>query len=186
MRSKNDASSITHFATTLKDATLIEQSIGSKDISYEYTVGIDTSLYPNKPGFRLTKVKRFLRPGPVDGIDYTIEYFATSDGSIRTILHEWNVAKELHTTADDSSIVFLDSPQTEIIRAFKEKFDNVDSILTASLGLPIYKDIKDNFLEEIERDDIKWTGQNQLNAYLLMFKRDDNTYRQIRLIIYPR
>jgi hypothetical protein len=50
---------------------------------------------------------------------------------------------------------------------------------------PSVRDIKGSFLEETERDDVKWFG-NQLSAYILMFKRDINTYRQIRLIIYRR
>lgn len=185
--SKNLSSSLNSFPSTLKSAVAIERQLGSKDISYEYTVGIDTSLYPNKLHYRLPKVKRFMRPGTTDGMAYTLEYFATSDDSIRTILHEWNIEEEPNDSAlINSALLNSDSPQTNVINAFNRKFATLDSTFTSLLGKPAIKDIKSSFLEETERDDVKWQGSNQLNVYLLMFKRDINTYRQIRLIVYPK
>jgi hypothetical protein len=185
MGSMEISSSTNSFPLTLKNAIAIERHIGSKDISYEYTVGIDTSLYPNKPHFGLTKVKRFSRPSTDRGMAYTIEYFATSDDSIRTILHEWNVAEEPNDSAlINSASLDSHSPQTNVINAFNRKFAILDSTFTNLLGKPAIQDIKSSFLEETERDDVKWQGLNQLNAYLLMFKRDINTYRQIRVIVY--
>jgi hypothetical protein len=176
------ASSENNFPLNLKNVIANEISIGSKDISYDYIVGIDTSLYPNKPRFKLTKVKRFLRASPDKIMDYTVEYFATSDDSIRTVMHEWNISEDLY----DSALRDSDSPQTIIINAFNRKFELLDSTYTNLLGKPAIKDIKSSFLEQTERDDIKWNGLNQLNVYLLMFKRDMDTYRQIRLIVYPK
>jgi hypothetical protein len=180
--SKDVPSSVNSFPLTLKNAIRTERNIGSQDISYKYTVGIDTSLYPNKLNFRLPKVKRFLRHSVDEGMAYTVEYFVTADDSVRTILHEWNVAEE----ADNSALVYSDSPQTNVINAFNRKFATLDSTFTNLLGKPVIKDIKNIFLEETERDDVKWQGQDRLNVYLLMFKRDMNTYRQIRLIVYPK
>lgn len=175
------------FPSVLKDAIATERNIGSNDISYEYTVGIDKSLYPNKPNFRLTKVKRFLRPSANDGMTYSVEYFATSDDSVRTILHEWNVAEDTNdSTQINSSLLDSDSPQIKVINTFDRKFASLDSTFTNLLGKPAIKEIKSIFLEETERDDVKWHGLNKLNVYLLMFKRDMNTYRQIRLIVYPK
>lgn len=176
--------SATSFPTTLQSVRSIERKIGSKNISYKCTVGIDTSLYPNNLHFKLTKVKRFLRPGTEENMDYTVEYFATSDDSVRTILHEWNVAVKSNSSETNSSLTDTELPQENIIHAFQNKFAQLDSILMSSLGKPILKDIKGNFEEKTERDDIKWVGRNQLNVYLLMFKRDKNTYRQIRMISY--
>lgn len=168
---------------TLKDAISIEQDIGSKDISYDFIFTIDTTLYPNVLRYSLTKVKRFLRPGPDETMDYTIEYFAAPDDSVRTIIHEWNVAKKKNLL-NDSGLIDPDLPQVVIINAFQRRFDELDSIFTSSLGSPFAKDIKSNFLEATERDDIKWVAKNQLNVYLLMFKRDNNIYRQIRAVTY--
>ncbi|MDB5276124.1 MAG: hypothetical protein JWR61_1079 [Ferruginibacter sp.] len=174
--------SVNSFPITLENAIEMEQNIGSKDISYEYTVGIDTSLYPNKAHFRLTNVKRFLRSSADEGMEYTLEYYATSDDSVRTILHEWDVAE----VANDSVSVNSASPRTNIIKTFDRKFSTLDLTFTKLLGTPSVRNIKSKFLEETERDDVKWQRLNQLNAYLLMFKRDIDTYRQIRLIVYPK
>ncbi len=185
--SKEIYSSVNSFPLTLKNAIRTERNLGSKNISYKYSVGIDTSLYPNKLNFRLPKVKRFLRSGADKGMTYTVEYYATADDSVRTILHEWNVAKEEeNSTLVNSALIDLDSPQTNVINAFNRKFATLDSTLTNLLGQPAIKNIKNSFLEETERDDVKWQGLDQLNGYLLMFKRDINTYLQIRLIVYSR
>jgi len=186
MGSKEISSTEIAFPLTLKNAIAIERRMGSKDISYEYTVGIDTSLYPNKPNFKLTKVKRFLRSSRDEGMAYTLEYFATSDDSVRTILHEWNVEEANNSSAVNSVLLDLDIPQASVISAFNSKFAKLDSTFTSLIGNPAVKEIKSNFLEETERDDVKWEGLKQLNVYLLMFKRDMNTYRQIRLIVYPK
>jgi hypothetical protein len=126
-----------------------------------------------------------LRVYPDEGTEYVIEYFATSDDSVRTILHEWNVAEKSSSQTGDASWVGAHLPQANTIKVFERKFAELDSTMTSVLGKPAIKDIKSSYLEETERDDVKWVGQNQLNVYLLMFKRDRNTYRQIRMIAYP-
>jgi hypothetical protein len=186
MSSKDSFSSVDFFPLTLENAIAIERYIGSEDISYKHLVEIDTGLYPNKHHFRLTKVKRFLRPSTDNEIRYTLEYLATSDDSIRTILHEWNVTEEPNNSTSFTDLLDSGSPKTHVIDTFNTKFAILDSTLTNLLGKPVVKDIKDNFLTETERDDVKWQGVNQLNAYLLMFKRDTDTFRQIRLIVYPK
>jgi hypothetical protein len=135
--SKNLSSSVNSFPLILKNAIAIERHLGSKDISYKYTVGIDTSLYPNKQHYRLSKVKRFMRPSSTEGMAYTLEYFATSDDSIRTILHEWNIEEEPNDSAlINSALLNSDSPQTNVINAFNRKFATLDSTFTSLLGTP--------------------------------------------------
>jgi hypothetical protein len=46
--SKELSSSVSSFPSTLKHAMAVEHRLGSKDVSYEYSLGIDTSLYPNE------------------------------------------------------------------------------------------------------------------------------------------
>lgn len=167
------------FPFMLESAIAGERQMGSKDISYAYTVGIDTSLYPNKRKFKLMKVKRFSRSNTEEGMEYSVEYFATSDDSVRTILHEWSVSNE--ATVD---LIDPKSPQKNIINAFDKKFATLFLISQNLLGEPTLNDIRGTSLEESERDDVKWQGFNRFNAYLLMFKRDLYTYRQIRLIVY--
>jgi hypothetical protein len=118
-------------------------------------------------------------------MEYTIEYFASPDDSVRVILHEWNVAQDPNLKRNYGDSENSDSTQSVVAKTFESKFINLDSTLTALLGKSIVRDIKSNFLEETERDDVKWVG-NQLSAYLLMFKRDTDIYRQIRLIVYPK
>jgi hypothetical protein len=183
---KKELPPISSFPMTIKDAIYIEHSIGSKNISYEYTVQIDTTLYPNILSYKLTKVKSFLRPSPDSIMNYTIEYFATSDDSVRTILHEWNLEDKQNSTINDPTYIDSDLQQVQIINAFQAKFANLDSTFTSLFGKPVVKDIKSNFFGETERDDVKWIGQNHLNVYLLMFKRNNNIYRNIRVIAYPK
>jgi hypothetical protein len=175
---------VTSFPTTILAADSIERGLGSKDKSFTYAVEIDTSLYPNKLKFQLTKVKRYVRPGLIDRMEYTIEYFATSDDSVRTIVHEWNVANESNLRLNNDS-ENSDSMLSFIIRSFDSKFIGLYSTFTALFGTPTVRDIKSDFFVETNRDDVKWSG-GQLKAYLLMFKRDKDIYRQIRLIVYTR
>lgn len=177
---------LTSFPPTLKSARLIEQGIGSKDISYNHLVEIDTGLYPNRLNYLLTKVKRYQRPSQEEGLNYIIEYFASSDDSVRTIVHEWAVAANSSLAYDEAKVTDLNLPQAAVIEVFKNKFEFLDSTFTSSLGLPVLKNIRGNYFEDSERDDIKWLGQNPVNVYLLMFKRDKNTYREIRTIVFMK
>lgn len=169
---------VSSFPATLQAATALEKSVGSTDVSFKYNHGIDTSLYPNSPHFDLKKVKRFMRPSSEDGIEYTIEYFMTSDDSIRTILHEWSVAEQ----ENDNPVSHL--AQRIIIERFERKFTQLDSNFTALIGLPTLRDIKQGYFIETEKDDVKWPENKTFNAYLFMFKRDKNIYRQIRAVTY--
>lgn len=174
------------FPSTLKSARLIEQGIGSKDISFDYLLEIDTSLYPNKLNYLLTKVKRYQRPSQDEGLSYIIEYFASSDDSVRTIVHEWSVAAYSSLAYNKAKVTDLNLPQAAVIEVFMKKFEFLDSTFTSSLGLPVLKNIRGDYFEDSERDDIKWLGQNPVNVYLLMFKRDKNTFREIRAIVYMK
>jgi hypothetical protein len=117
-------------------------------------------------------------------MNHTVEYFASSDDSVRTILHEWNLAD-----LEENSSKLVDSISKQFsVKAFDAKFRTLDSILTTSLGTQTLKDINTGFSEETVRDDVKWSREGGLNVYLLMFKRDgpESMYRQIRLITYFR
>ncbi len=164
---------VTSFPNTLKEVKAIERRLDSEDISFSYVLQIDEGLYPNKLHFNLVKVKRYLHAHLNEGIRHTIEYFATADDTVRVILHEWTIGR-IDPEAPD-----------KVMNAINNKFTNLDSTFTSLLGTPIVRNIKNGFQQETERDDVKWTG-NQLNAYLLMFKRDSSFYRQIRLVVYPK
>jgi hypothetical protein len=176
--------SVTTFPATLKELDAVEQKIGSQDVSYSFMVKIGENLYPNKLHFDLTKTKRYLRTITREGMEHTVECFATADDSVRVVLHEWSVPKGVTTPLTNAGSADPAS-QTRVVNAFNNRFTNLDSSFTKLLGTPIIRDIKTGFQKEVGRDDVKWAA-NQLNAYLLMFKRDGDVYRQIRLIVYPK
>ncbi|MBO9562231.1 MAG: hypothetical protein J7621_05625 [Niastella sp.] len=181
---RQEEPSVTTFPATLTEVAAMEQKLYSQDVSYSFMVKVGENLYPNKLHFDLTKTKRYLRTITREGMEHTVECFATADDSVRVILHEWSVPKNVTTQLSNTGSGDPAS-QTKVVNVFNNKFTSLDSSLTRLIGKPTVRDIKTGFQKEIGRDDVKWTG-NQLNAYLLMFKRDNDVYRQIRLIVYPK
>lgn len=175
------SSSGIYYPLTLKEADSFEIKLHSKDISFKHLLQIDTGLYPNKRAFQLTKVNRYARYHSDASLDHIIEYFASPDDSIRVILHEWNSTQN----PDETNYNHSDTADRLQINLFQMKFEKLNSSIDSFLGRPHVKNITYGSFAETERDDVKWLSNDKLQGYLLMFKRDINTYRQIKLIVYP-
>lgn len=68
---------------------------------------------------------------------------------------------------------------------FQLKFDSLANLLCREFGNPIVENIENiSDFGETYRDDLKFKRADVLNAYLFMFKRNINGYRQIRLVLY--
>lgn len=166
----------------LKINTVIafEKKNKSKDITPSYFIDIGESIYPNKNNYKLEIAKTFKRkekPRFELEVDY---YYTIGDSSVKVILYQWDnlKTKKANKSEDEEtkSLVFGD---------FQTKFNQLTDSLTKQLGEPYHKNIEQNITtDETFRDDIKWNGQNGLNAYLFMFGNNNNQYRQIRLVIY--
>ncbi|HMT75948.1 MAG TPA: hypothetical protein PKA77_17880 [Chitinophagaceae bacterium] len=161
---------------TLKEAINFEKQIDSKDISYDHYVEIDEGFYPNKQKYNLTSVKTFLRADT--NMNYSINYWSSSDDSIRAVLYEWN--RQYVSQQNDTASMNVDQSSPQL---FDAKFIELEKSISSVLGKPTLKNINPILSEETQRDDIKWVSPNSLNVYLLMFK-DRGGYREIRMATY--
>ena len=164
----------------INNAIAFEKKNKSKDITPSYFIDIGESIYPNKNNYKLEIAKTFKRKDKSKfelEIDY---YYIIGDSSVKVILYQWDelTTKKGNTFEDDKT-------KSAMFTNFQIKFNQLGDSMTIHLGEPIHKNIEqNNSADKTFRDDIKWKGQNGLNAYLFMFGNNGNGYRQIRLAIY--
>ena len=157
-----------------------EKKNKSKDITPAYFIDIGEGIYPNTNKYKLEIAKAFKRkdkPKLELEIDY---YYVIGDSSVKVILYQWD---ELKTKK--ANVFEDDKAKSSMFSIFQNKFNQLSDSLTKQLGNPFHKNIEQNITtDETFRDDVKWKGQNGLNAYLFMFGNNNNRYRQISLAIY--
>jgi len=153
-----------------------EKRINSADVTNDYAVEIGECLYPNKKGYKLEKSiesQRIEYPYFRVGVSY---YYTEKDNLVRVVLFDWNfISRE----RDNIVIESIDYRTKD--KVAREKFSEIEDVLTSFLGNPTYKEIESEKGEKNFRDDIKWLnkGKGTLKAYLMMF----SDY-SIRLVIY--
>ena len=161
-------------------AIAFEKKNKSRNFKPSYFIDIGESIYPNKNNYKFEIAKTFKRkdkPKFELEIDY---YYISGDSSVKVILYQWDklTTKKANTFEDDKT-------KSTMFNNFQTKFTQLSDSLTKHLGEPIQKNIEQNITtDETFRDDLKWKGQNGLNAYRFMFGNNRNGYRQIRLAIY--
>jgi len=161
-------------------AIAFEKKNKSRNFTPSYFIDIGESIYPNKNNYKLEIAKTFKRkdkPKFELEIDY---YYISGDSSVKVVLYQWDklTTKKANAFEDDKT-------KSTMFNNFQTKFTQLSDSLTKHLGEPIQKNIEQNITtDETFRDDLKWKGQNGLNAYLFMFGNSRNGYRQIRLAIY--
>jgi len=128
----------------------------------------------------LANKKRFRRPAGDNRLEYTIEYYTSPDDSIRVVLYEWNMP-----TVGPGGINRGDSGYDKPVQnALAKQFSEVRDEITRTVGNPSQINIEPGYANVTRRDDCKWLSPEKPKVYLLMFKRDKNLYRQIRLVVY--
>ena len=164
----------------INTAIAFEKKNKSKDITPSYFIDIGESIYPNKNNYKLEiakTIKRKEKPGFELEVDY---YYVIEDSSVKVILYQWDKLK-----TKKANIFEDDKTKPSVLSNFQTKFNQLSDSLTKQLGDPFHKNIEQSIsADETFRDEIKWKGQNGLNAYLFMLGNNSNGYRQIRLSIY--
>ncbi|MBI5856812.1 MAG: hypothetical protein HZB42_04100 [Sphingobacteriales bacterium] len=163
----------------ISEATSFERKIKSINITPSHFVAISESIYPNTNNYTLkvnTFKKKFIKEFNLT-VDY---YYAINDRLVKIILYQWD------KSSDNKSNKFQDEKtKSAMFDRFQNKFNQLSDSLTKHLGRPIHTNIdQKNEANETFRDDVRWLGQDGINAYLFMFGNNKNRYRQIRLAIY--
>jgi len=165
---------------SLREALIIEKNNKAKDVSPDHFIGLGESLYPNINHYRLEIPKSFLRvekPYFKCQVDY---YFTKNDSSVKVILYEWNYL----SNADFFEEKENQKKKEKMYSKFREKFEILSSNIEKEIGKPNRINLESKSQPSDFRDDLHWLNAKNRNVYLFMFGNNNQTYRQIRMIIY--
>ncbi|GGE15136.1 hypothetical protein [Sphingobacterium cellulitidis] len=159
--------------------TVIKNESRSKDITPKHKFGLGKNLYPNKKNYVLGIPQIYeIYDKPIFNLK-TNYFYSEKDSLVKVILYEWIVVKH---KKDD---FFEDENYEKNADFFQLKFDSLANFLYREFGNPIVKNIEHiTDSDKTYRDDLKFKRADGLNAYLFMFKRNINGYREIRLVVY--
>jgi len=151
----------------------------SKDITPNHKIGLGKGLYPNKNNYTLGIPKTYkIYEKPLFNLE-TQYFYSEKDSLVKVILYQWdNVQSKKDELSEEGNY-------EKKFELFQLKFDSLANLLCREFGNPIVENIENiSDFGETYRDDLKFKRADGLNAYLFMFKRNINGYRQIRLVLY--
>jgi len=167
---------------SLQEALNIEKGNKAKDVSPDYFVGLGESIYPNINNYKLEIPKSFSRiekPNFICQVDY---YYTKVDSSVKVILYEWSNLSNDDFFEQRENL----TKEERIYSKFREKFEVLIRSIENELGPPTSINLESKSQLTDFRDDVHWQNTKNKNVYLFMFGNNNQTYRQIRMVIYKK